>query len=271
MGSTTPSTQTANLQPEARTSTPPNSAQIVSLGTMYTISQHGSPASSNCSKVSPPLLGRYTYNDLPPFTSAGIRGLLPPAWPTQYIILGSLHVDSFPPPWPTASPSGMGTAQLKPGTTSRPYDCSDPSEVQAYSSVPASHCSTWATPRSERTSLRSFQLLQKEKKRYLTAYVCFLSRTGHTLQLWSDGHLELDPMHWSFSVPQRVTVEQCLTWLQHTNLLTRLPLHPDARKGFLLSHPTGRAQLRHLPGVRKNFAQAPALLTDQVIRHCLPR
>ena len=56
------------------------------------------------------------------------------------------------------------------------YDCSDHSEVQAYSSVPASHCSTQATPvRKDRPTL--FQLLQKEKKRYLTAYVYFLSRT----------------------------------------------------------------------------------------------
>ena len=39
----------------------------------------------------------------------------------------------------------------------------------------------------------------------------------------------------------------------HSNLPTRLPLYPDARKRILPTHPTGRAQLRHLPGVRKNF------------------
>ena len=57
------------------------------------------------------------------------------------------------------------------------YDCSDPSEVQAYSSVPASHCSVRATPVQKDRSKR-FQLLQKEKKRYLTAYACFLFRTN---------------------------------------------------------------------------------------------
>ena len=60
------------------------------------------------------------------------------------------------------------------------YDSSDPSEVQAYSSIPASHCIPLATPvRKDRPT--RFQLLQKEKKRYITAYVCFLSRTDITI------------------------------------------------------------------------------------------
>ena len=40
--------------------------------------------------------------------------------------------------------NGYGTVEARYHLTA--YDCSDPSEVQAYSSVPASHCSTRATP-----------------------------------------------------------------------------------------------------------------------------
>ena len=40
--------------------------------------------------------------------------------------------------------NGYGTVEARYHLTA--YDCSDPSEVQAYSSIPASHCSTRATP-----------------------------------------------------------------------------------------------------------------------------
>ena len=95
--------------------------------------------------------------------------------------------------------NGYGTVEARYHLTK--YDCSDPSEVQAYSSVPASHCSTRATPVQKDRPTR-FQLLQKEKKRYLTAYVCFLSRTDIRYNCGVYGHPELDSMHWSFSVPQ---------------------------------------------------------------------
>ena len=91
-----------------------------------------------------------------------------------YIILGSLAGLS---PVATANhfalKNGYGTVEARYHLTA--YDCSDPSEVQAYSSVPASHCSTRATPVQKDRPMR-FHLLQKEKKRYLTAHVCFLSR-----------------------------------------------------------------------------------------------
>ena len=107
--------------------------------------------------------------------------------------------------------NGYGTVEARYHLTA--YDCSDPSEVQAYSSIPASHCSTRATPvRKDRPT--RFQLLQKEKKRYINAYVCSLFRTDIRYNCGVYGHPELDPMHWSFLVPQRVTVEQCLTWLR---------------------------------------------------------
>ena len=93
------------------------------------------------------------------------------------------------------------------------YDCSDPTEVQAYSSVPERPCSVRATP-VQRTRPTRFQLLQKEKKRYLTAYSCSILRTELGYNCGVYGHAELDPIHWSSSVIQRVTFEQCLTWLR---------------------------------------------------------
>ena len=107
--------------------------------------------------------------------------------------------------------NGYGTVEARYHLTA--YDCSDPSEVQAYSSIPASHCSTRATPvRKDRPT--RFQLLQKERKRYINAYVCSLFRTDIRYNCGVYGHPELDPMHWSFLIPQRVTVEQCLEWLR---------------------------------------------------------
>ena len=106
--------------------------------------------------------------------------------------------------------NGYGTVKARYHLTA--YDCSDPTEVQAYSSIPASHCSVRATPVQKDRPTR-FQLLQKEKKRYITAYSCFLFRTDIRYNCGVYGHPELDPMHWSFAVPQRVTVEQCMTWL----------------------------------------------------------
>ena len=93
------------------------------------------------------------------------------------------------------------------------YDCSEPTEVQACSSIPARQCSIRAT-HVQRERPTRFQLLQKEKKRYITAYSCFLSRTDIRYNCGIYGHPELGPIHWSFSVPKRVTFEQCLTWIR---------------------------------------------------------
>ena len=91
--------------------------------------------------------------------------------------------------------NGYGTVEARYHLTA--YDCSDPSEVQAYSSIPASHCSTRATPVKKDRPTR-FQLLQKERKRYINAYVCSLFRTDIRYNCGVYGHPELDPMHWSF-------------------------------------------------------------------------
>ena len=93
------------------------------------------------------------------------------------------------------------------------YDCSDPSGVQAYSSIPARPCSVRTTPVHQARPSR-FQLLQREKKRYVVGYVCSLTRTDIRYNCGVYGHSELDPMHWSFSVPQRVSIEDCRAWLR---------------------------------------------------------
>ena len=143
------------------------------------------------------------------------------------------------------------------------YDCSDPSEVQAYSSVPASHCSTQDTPVRKDQPTR-FQLLQKEKKRYITAYVCFLSRTDIRYNCGVYGHPELDPMHWSFSVPQRVTFEQCMTWLRtrtyQPDYHSTMMHGKDFSRPILLDEPNYITYLVY----GQTFTQAPALPTDQV-------
>ena len=46
--------------------------------------------------------------------------------------------------------NGYGTVEARYHLTA--YDCSEPSEVQAYSSIPASHCSTRATPCQKRSA-----------------------------------------------------------------------------------------------------------------------
>ena len=93
----------------------------------------------------------------------------------QCVVLGSL-VGLLPVTTANrfALKNGYSTVEARYHLTA--YDCSDPSEVKACSSIPASHCSIRATPvQKDRPTL--FQLLQKEKKRYLTAYACFLFRT----------------------------------------------------------------------------------------------
>ena len=135
--------------------------------------------------------------------------------------------------------------------------------MQAYSSIPASHCSTCATPvRKDRPT--RFQLLQKEKKWYITAYVCFLSRTDIRYNCCVYGHPELDPMHWSFLIPQRVTVEQCLTWLRTRTY--RPEYHSTMMHGKEFSRPFHLDKPNYITYLvyGRTFPQDPALPTDQV-------
>ena len=156
---------------------------------------------------------------------------------------------------------GYGTVEARYHLTA--YDCSDPSEVQAYSSIPASHCSTRATPvRKDRPT--RFQLLQKERKRYINAYVCFLFRTDIRYNCGVYGHPELDPMHWSFLIPQRVTVEQCLEWLRTRTY--RPEYHSAMMHGKEFTQPVHVNEPNYITYLvyGRTFLQAPALPTDQV-------
>ena len=142
------------------------------------------------------------------------------------------------------------------------YDCSDPMEVQAYSSVPERPCSIGATP-VHKTRPTRFQLLQKEKKRYLTAYSCSILRTDLRYNCGVYGHAGLDPIHWSFSVTQRVTFEQCLTWLRtrcyQPSMYSILMHGRDLNVSITLDEPN---QVSYLVRGR-TYTKEPSLPTDQ--------
>ena len=161
----------------------------------------------------------------------------------------------------SALQNGYGTVEARYHLTA--YDCSDPSEVQAYSSIPASHCSTRSTPVKKDRPTR-FQLLQKERKRYINAYVCSLFRTDIRYNCGVYRHPELDPMHWSFLIPQRVTVEQCLEWLR--TRIYRPAYHSTMMHGKEFTHPVLVNEPNYITYLvyGRTFLQAPALPTDQV-------
>ena len=178
----------------------PDSPALTSIG--FRSSEH--PNQSHCSvtQSGSPVLATLVRCTLP-----GLVVTCPSATANRLALcqlLGLLH------PCPTvtansfALQNGYGTVEARYHLTA--YDCSDPTEVQAYSSIPASQCSVRATP-VQKDRPTKFQLLQKERKRYITAYSCFLSRTDIHYNCGAYGHPKLDPIHWSFVVPKRVTVE----------------------------------------------------------------
>ena len=143
------------------------------------------------------------------------------------------------------------------------YNCSDPTEVQAYSSVPARPCSIRTNPVQRERPTR-FQLLQKEPKRYITAYSCFLSRTDIRYNCGVYGHPELDPLHWSFSMPQRVPYEQCLAWIWTRNY--RPSSYSTMMHGRDLSYPISLNKPTYVSYMVHGctYRKAPSLPTDQV-------
>ena len=143
------------------------------------------------------------------------------------------------------------------------YDCSDPTEVQAYSSIPTSQCSVRATPVQKHRPTK-FQLLQKERKRYITTYSCFLSRMDIGYNCGAYGHPELGPIHWSFAVPKRVTVEQCMIW-PHTQsypptAYSTMMHGKDFHQAILVDQPNYITYMAN----RHTYTKAPSLPTDQV-------
>ena len=143
------------------------------------------------------------------------------------------------------------------------YDCSDPSDVQAYSSIPARPCSVRTTP-VHRSKPSKFQLLQREKKRYVNGYFCSLVRTDIRYNCGVYGHSELDPLHWSFAIPQQVTMEECRTWLrtrtyrpkEHSTLMHG----PTFERPLFLDEPN---YIKYLVAGR-TYTKGPSLPTDLV-------
>ena len=78
------------------------------------------------------------------------------------------------------------------------------------------------------------------------------------------GHPELDPIHWSFLIPQRVTVEQCLEWLRTRTY--RPAYHSTMMHGKEFTHPVLVNEPNYVTYLvyGRTFLQAPALPTDQV-------
>ena len=78
------------------------------------------------------------------------------------------------------------------------------------------------------------------------------------------GHLELDPIHWSFSVPKRVTVEQCMTWLRtrsyQPTAYSAMMHGRDFEQPILLDEPTYITYMVH----GRTYTKEPSLPTDKV-------
>ena len=163
----------------------------------------------------------------------------------------------------TVSPSITATALWKIATTSWPTIVPIQPRSRPTAASLARKCSVRATPvRKERPT--RFQLLQKEGKRYITAYSCSLSRTDVRYNCGIYRHPKLYPIHWSFAVPKRVTIEQCLTWLrtrtyQPSAYSTMMHGH-DFHHPISLNEPTYLSYLVH----GKTYTKAPSLPTDQV-------
>ena len=98
----------------------------------------------------------------------------------------------------------------------------------------------------------------------MTAYSCSLFRTDIRYNCGVYGHPELDPLHWSFSVPQRITFEQCLAWLrthQYRPTSYSTMMHgQDFNHSILLDEPSQVSYLVH----GRTYTKAPTLPTDQV-------
>ena len=93
------------------------------------------------------------------------------------------------------------------------YDCADPLDVRAYSSVPEEPCETRRTTVTAGNPTK-FQLLQKENRRYIEGHSCTLSRTSIEYNCGSYDHPELDPTTWSIEMPVPVSQQMCQDWLE---------------------------------------------------------
>ena len=129
------------------------------------------------------------------------------------------------------------------------YDCADPLEVRAYSSVPEEPCETRRTTVTAGNPTQ-FQLLQKESRRYIEGHSCSLSRTSIEYNCGSYDHPELDPTTWSIEMPVPVSQQTCREWLekrQYQPPLYSWRMYHDRKEDLLLPLELNEpAQLRYL-------------------------
>ena len=92
-------------------------------------------------------------------------------------------------------------------------DCSDPGSVRDFSSFPKEKCETRTTP-LEQPIFAEYQLLQVEKKRYISGFACSLRRTEIRYNCGSYDHPELDVLNWGFDNPVEVSSHTCQQWLK---------------------------------------------------------
>ena len=129
------------------------------------------------------------------------------------------------------------------------YDCADPMEVRAYSSVPEEPCETRRTTVTTENPTK-FQLLQKENRRYIGGHSCTLSRTSIEYNCGSYDHPELDPTTWTIEMPVPVSQQMCRQWLdekQYRPLKYSWKMYHDSQEDLLLPLELNEpAQLRYL-------------------------
>ena len=143
------------------------------------------------------------------------------------------------------------------------YDCSDPTEVQAYSSVPAKPCNIRTTPVQQERPTR-FQLLQKEQRRYITAHSCFLFRTDLRYNCGVYWHPELDPYTGLSPCQRRISFEQCLTWIWTRTY--KPSVYSTMMHGRNLSYPISLNEPTHVSYMvhGRTYTKAPSLPTGHV-------
>ena len=103
--------------------------------------------------------------------------------------------------------------RVEPRHTLTAYDCADPAEVLAFSSHPEQPCEARQTPVHPWKEAQ-YQLLQREKRRYITGFSCTLERTIISYNCGSLDHPELDPKQWVFGMPKKVPAGMCREWIR---------------------------------------------------------
>ena len=89
----------------------------------------------------------------------------------------------------------------------------------------------------EKAITARYQLLQEEKKRYLTGLSCSLRRTEVCYNCGSYDHPELDILNWGFDNPMEVSLHTCRQWLENKK-------YQPARVSPMMKGKSPKAKLR---------------------------